>query len=105
MTPVASLLGSPRIVFAHAYCGGSVELFRIGDTATTHLLAGSGAKLSAGTWRPRRTIEKHITWSRPTQCTGKLTSPGVEPVRSASAGICVVVTARLCGNTMAATTS
>src|SRR5487761_503640 len=104
MTPVASLVGSPRIVFAHAYCGGVVELFSMGDTATTHLLAGSGAKLSAGTWRPRRTIEKPITWSRPTQWTGKLTSPGVDPVMSALAGIRVVVTARLCGNTIAATT-
>ena len=60
--------------------GGFVELFKIGDTATTHLLAGSGAKFSAGMWRPRRTMENPITWSRPTQWTGKLTSPGVEPV-------------------------
>ena len=49
MTPVASLLGSPRIVLAHAYCGAVGEFFRMGDTATTHLLAGKGAKLSAGT--------------------------------------------------------
>src|ERR1035438_8703470 len=105
MTPVASLLGSPRIVFAHAYWGDVVELLKMGDTATTHLLAGSAAKLSARTWRPRRTIEKPITWSRPTQWTGKLTSPGVEPVMSALAGICVVVTARLWGSTIAATTS
>src|ERR1039458_170391 len=97
MTPVASLLGSPRIVLAHAYWGAVVELFRMGDTATTHLLAGNGAKRSAGTWRPRRTIEKPITWSRPTQWTGKLTSPGVEPVMSALAGIWVVVTARVGG--------
>src|SRR5665213_2345942 len=93
MTPVASLVGSPRIVFAHAYCGGFVELFKMGDTATTHLLAGNGAKLNARMWRPRRTIEKPITWSRPTQCTGKSTSPGVEPVMSASDGICVVAAA------------
>src|SRR5579863_2391728 len=105
MTPVASVFGSPRIVLAHAYCGGLVELFRIGETATTHLLAGNGAKLRAGTWRPSRTIENPITWSRPTQCTGKFTSPGVEPVIDASEGISVVVTARLCGSTMAATTS
>src|ERR1019366_9767318 len=105
MTPVASLLGSPRIVFAHAYWGDVVELLKMGDTATTHLLAGSAAKLSARTCRARRTIEKPITWSRPTQWTGKLTSPGVEPVMSALAGICVVVTARLWGSTIAATTS
>ena len=92
-------------MLAHAYFGGLVALFRIGETATTHLLAGSGAKVSAGTWRPSRTMENPITWSRPTQWTGKSTSPGVEPVMLASAGICVVVTARLWGNTMAATTS
>ena len=67
MTPVASFFGSPSIVFAHAYCGGSVEPLMIGDTATTHLLAGNGAKLSGATWRPSRTIEKPMTWSRPTQ--------------------------------------
>src|ERR1700683_3468552 len=50
-------------------------------------------------------MEKPITWSRPTQWTGKPTSPGVEPVIFALAGICVVVTARLWGSTMAATTS
>src|ERR1700686_4138954 len=105
MTPVASLLGSPRIVLAQAYCSAVVELLRIGDTATTHLLAGNGAKRSAGTCRPRRTIEKPITLSRPTQWTGKLTSPGIDPVMSASAGIWVVVTARLWGRTIAATTS
>src|SRR3984957_12923528 len=93
------------MVLAQAYCGGLGEDFKIGETATTHLLAGSGAKLNAGTWRPRRTIENPITWSRPTQWTGKFTSPGVEPVIDASDGICIVVTARSCGSTIAATTS
>src|SRR5580704_16485564 len=105
MTPVASLVGSPRMVLAHAYVGGLVALVRIGETATTHLLAGSGANVNGGMWRPKRTMENPITWSRPTQLTGKPTSPGVEPVIFAWAGICVVVTARLCGSTMAATTS
>src|ERR1700722_3148917 len=105
MTPVASVFGSPRIVLAHAYCGGLVELVRIGETATTHLLAGNGAKLRAGTCRPSGTIKNPITWSRPTQWTGKFTSPGVDPVIDASDGICIVVTARSCGSTIAATTS